>query len=49
MHVQRMLEMDRCLDTGGSFTQNNAKKNYRKRVASFKIVRGVAPKTFFKF
>ena len=27
MHVQRMLEMDRCLDTGGNFKQNNAKKS----------------------
>ena len=24
MHVQRMLEMDGCLDTGGTFKQNNA-------------------------
>ena len=26
MHVQHMLEMDRCLDTGGNFKQNNAFK-----------------------
>ena len=27
MHVQRMLEMDGCLDAGGNFKQNNAFKS----------------------
>ena len=27
MHVQCMLELDRCLDTGGNFKQNNAFKS----------------------
>ena len=26
MHVQRMLEMDGCLDIGGNFKQNNVFK-----------------------
>ena len=34
--MQRMLEMDGCLDTSGKFQQNNAFKSIKKWVASFK-------------